>query len=123
MTLTPEQVPQVIADGTDYRRELSTPAKFGVGDQVRVRNHQPVGHTRLPGYVRGKVGRVAIDQGIFVFPDTMAHRLGEKPQHCYTVHFDARTLWGEKGVAGDTVRVDLFDDYLDLDQAEQNHGA
>src|SRR5436305_6157868 len=31
-------------------------ARFGIGDRVRVRNMHPPGHTRCPGYVRGKVG-------------------------------------------------------------------
>lgn len=111
--LKPEEVAGAVATGGMYRREADVPPRFKVGERVRVRNHQPRGHTRLPGYVRGKVGTVAFDHGVFVYPDTMAHLQGEKPQHCYTVAFDSKEVWGDKGVAGDTLRVDMFDDYLD----------
>ena len=100
--------------GGMYRNEADVAPQFKPGDRVKVRNYQPQGHTRLPGYVRGKVGTVVMDHGVFVFPDTMAKRMGEKPQHLYAVHFDAQEVWGEKGVKTDTLRVDLFDDYMEL---------
>ena len=112
--LKPEEVLPAIEAGGVYRSEAKVKAKFKVGDKVQLRNHQPHGHTRLPGYVRGKQGTIATDHGVFVFPDTLAHGGGDKPQHCYTVHFDSQTVWGAKGVLGDTLRVDLFDDYMDL---------
>lgn len=111
--LKAEQIPIAVATGGAYRHEADVAPKFKVGDRIKVRNYQPTGHTRLPGYVRGKVGTVAVDHGVFVFPDTLAHGRGEKPQHCYTVRFDAQEVWGERGVKGDSLRVDLFDDYLD----------
>ena len=39
----------------------------------RARNINPVGHTRLPRYARGREGVIARRHGIFVFPDTNAH--------------------------------------------------
>ena len=112
--LKPEDILPAVAVGGMYRSEAKVAPRFKVGDRVLIRNHQPTGHTRLPGYLRGKVGTVAIDHGVFVYPDTLAHGNGEKPQHCYTVHFAANDVWGAKGVAGDSVRADLFDDYMDL---------
>ena len=112
--LKPEDVIPAVLTGGMYRSEDKVAPKFKLGDKVLVRNHQPRGHTRLPGYLRGKEGVIAIDHGVFVFPDTLAHGEGEKPQHCYTVQFDSKAVWGTKGVAGDTLRVDLFDDYMDL---------
>ena len=50
---------------------------------------------------------------MFVFPDTNAQRLGEKPQHVYSVRFTARELWGEQAKPKDTVVVALWDDYLE----------
>ncbi|SAL81208.1 nitrile hydratase [Caballeronia arvi] len=111
--LKPDQIPAAVAAGGVYRNDANVAPSFSVGDRVRVKNHQPSGHTRLPGYVRLKEGTIAIDHGVFVYPDTMAHGNGETPQHVYTVHFDATEVWGDKGVAGDTVRVDLFDAYLE----------
>ena len=83
------------------------------GQRVRARNIHPPGHTRLPRYVRGKVGVIAVDRGVFLFPDTNAHLLGEKPQHLYSVRFGARDIWGEQASPRDSIRVDMFDDYLE----------
>jgi nitrile hydratase subunit beta len=88
-------------------------ARFAKGARVRARNLNPVGHTRLPRYVRGKVGVVARDWGVFVFPDTNAHHAGTKPQHCYSVSFDARELWGKSANSRERVYIDLWEDYLE----------
>jgi nitrile hydratase len=50
---------------------------------------------------------------VYPFPDTVAHGLGPKPQHCYSVKFTSTELWGSRGNPRDRVYVDLFDDYLD----------
>lgn len=113
MLLTPDLVPAVAATGHSSRVDAQIAPRFAVGARVRVRNLQPTGHTRLPGYLRGRTGTIVIAHGVFVFPDTNAHGLGEKPQHCYCVQFAAREVWGATAAAKDTLRVDLFDDYLD----------
>jgi nitrile hydratase len=95
------------------RPKAAARARFKVGQPVRARNINPVGHTRLPRYIRGKSGKIVRDHGIFVFPDTNAHFLGEKPQHVYSVRFTARELWGEQGTSRDSVYVDIWDDYLE----------
>ena len=86
---------------------------FKVGQRVRARNMHPPGHTRLPRYARGRVGVVARDHGVYLFPDTNAHGQGEKRQHVYSVRFAARELWGAQASARDAVHLDLWDDYLD----------
>src|SRR5271155_2349914 len=88
-------------------------ARFVKGDRVRGRNLNPSGHTRLPRYVRGKSGVVARDWGVFDFADTKAHRAGAKPQHCYSVAFDARELWGKSANSRERVYIDLWEDYLE----------
>jgi nitrile hydratase beta subunit len=111
-TFTADKVAAFISKGVPARRDVPAAASFRVGQRVRARNVNPVGHTRLPRYVRGKVGTVDRDHGIFVFPDTNAHFLGEKPQHVYSVRFDARELWGEQASRRDSVYLDMWDDYL-----------
>ncbi len=90
-------------------------ARFAKGARVRARNLNPSGHTRLPRYVRGKAGVIMRDWGVFVFPDTNAHHAGLKRQHCYSVAFDARELWGKSSKANSRERVyiDLWEDYLE----------
>ena len=90
-------------------------ARYARGARVRARNLNPSGHTRLPRYVRGKAGVIERDWGVFVFPDTNAHHAGANPQHCYSVSFGARELWGKSAKANGRERVylDLWEDYLE----------
>jgi nitrile hydratase subunit beta len=111
--LTADQVMARVATGVPAKRNVDVPARFKVGQRVRTRNMHAVRHTRLPRYARGKVGAVDRDHGVFVFPDTNAHFLGEKPQHVYSVRFAARELWGTHAAKRDSVYVDLWDDYLE----------
>jgi nitrile hydratase len=90
-----------------------TPEEFAVGDRVCARVIHPSGHTRLPRYVRGRQGRVVRDLGEQAFPDTNAHRAGEHRQHVYTVAFSARELFGVERSPRDSVRIDLWADYLE----------
>jgi nitrile hydratase subunit beta len=103
----------MVAKGKPASRDVQVVARFNVGQTVRARNIHPTGHTRLPRYVRGKLGTIHWDHGVHVFPDTNAHSLGENPQHLYSVRFAARELWGEQASSGDAVYLDMWDDYLE----------
>jgi nitrile hydratase subunit beta len=96
--LSAEAVAPLVARGSPYNR---------------ARNMNPVGHTRLPRYVRAKSGKIDVIHGVFVFPDTNAHFKGENPQYLYSVRFTAGELWGEQTTPQDCVYVDLWDDYLE----------
>ena len=111
--LTTEKARALVAKGLPASRNARVRARFPVGQRVRARNMHPVGHTRLPRYARGKIGIIHRDHGVFVFPDTNAHFLGEKPQHVYSVRFAARELWGEQAAPQDSVYIDMWDDYLE----------
>ena len=111
--LTVDKAMALVAKGVPASRNVNVAARFQVGQRVRARNMHPVGHTRLPRYARGKHGTIDRDHGVFVFPDTNAHFLGEKPQHVYSVRFAARELWGEQAPPQDSVYVDMWDDYLE----------
>jgi len=111
--LSADQAMARVATGGPAERNVHVPARFKVGQRVRTRNTHPVGHTRLPRYARGRFGSINCDHGIFVFPDTNAHFLGEKPQHVYSVCFAARELWGAQAGEKDSVYVDVWDDYLE----------
>jgi nitrile hydratase beta subunit len=111
--LSAEAVAPLTAKGSPYNREVRAAPRFQPGQIVRARNINPVGHTRLPRYVRAKSGTIDAIHGVFVFPDTNAHFKGENPQYLYSVRFTARELWGEQTAAQDCVYVDLWDDYLE----------
>ncbi len=111
--LTKDMVAGLVATGGSCRVEAEVKAKFKAGDRIVVRNLNPVRHTRLPRYVRGKPGVVERDHGVFVFPDTSAHGEGHQPQHVYSVRFAARDLWGPETPSEDHLYLDLWDDYLE----------
>lgn len=99
--------------GSPVARPAAGPARFAVGDPVRALNLHPAGHTRLPRYVRGHVGAVAMVHGVHVFPDAHAATPAmEAPQWLYTVGFDATTLWGPGADPGLQVSVDAWESYL-----------
>lgn len=111
-TLTKDVVPGLIATGASCRIDEDVAPKFKPGDTVVTRNINPVTHTRLPRYVRGKKGVVERDHGVFAFPDTSAHGGGEKPQHVYSVKFSFQELWGEDHAGNMYLYIDMFDDYM-----------
>jgi len=111
--LTADQVPGLLAPGTLASRDIPGEPRFQPGAHVRARNLHPTGHTRLPRYARGKVGTIYRHHGVFVFPDSNAHFLGETPQHLYSVRFAARELWGEQASPRDAVYIDMWDNYLE----------
>ena len=88
-------------------------ARFRVGQSVRVRQYNPKGHTRAPGFCRGKLGTVLRVTRKFPFPDTSAHGGELRDEHTYHVEFAARELWAGNGNDKDTVVVDLWDSYLE----------
>jgi nitrile hydratase subunit beta len=102
-----------LSRGIPSSQDPAVRPSFKVGQRVRARNINPVGHTRLPRYARGKRGIVIRDHRVYVFPDTNAHFLGEKRQHVYSIRFTARELWGEAASPRDSVYLDMWDDYLE----------
>jgi len=111
--LTAEQVPAVVAARGSFERPVNTPPRFAVGQPVRAKKINPIGHTRLPRYARGRIGIVDRIHSAHVFPDSNAHFRGENPQHLYSVRFSARELWGEEAAPHDSVYIDLWESYLD----------
>ena len=106
-------VDELIKTGGSCRVNADVKPRFAPGARVLARNINPVSHTRLPQYVRGKRGVIQRDHGVFVFPDTNALLKGEKPQHVYSVMFTARELWGPGAAEKDKIYIDLWDDYID----------
>jgi Nitrile hydratase beta subunit len=111
--MTVEQVEELLRDGLSCQIKSDEPGRFKIGDRVRARVIHVQTYTRLPRYVRGKVGTIAKDHGVYVFPDAVGMRLDTSPQHVYSVHFAAQELWGVDASARDALYIDLFDDYLE----------
>jgi nitrile hydratase subunit beta len=97
----------------DTSPKLTATAHFQPGQRVRARNLNPVGHTRLPRYVRGKLGTIERDGGVEELQDGDIQGLGPKHQHVYTVRFAARELWGDQASPHDYVYAALWEGYLE----------
>ena len=67
--------------------------------------------------MRGKRGVIRRDWGLYVLADSNAHNAGDHSQHVYSVAFEARELWGKDAPRRDTLRIDLWDDYLEADSS------
>ncbi len=111
-TLAAADVPAVLARGSPTVRPAAAPARFAPGQSVRLYAGEVPHHTRLPRYVRGKLGQVERVLGAHVFADAHASGRGEQPHWLYTVVVDGRELWPETRAAGLQVSVDAWEPYL-----------
>ena len=92
-------------------RDGTTPA-FQVGKTVRTVSLIGSDHTRLPGYVRGRRGRIHSYHGPQMFADASA-RGDMRREPLYTVAFAAADLWPEAAGRRDRVYVDVWESYLE----------
>jgi nitrile hydratase len=95
-----------------FRRDTGAKPRFATGQKVTARAAGALGHTRLPGYVRGRTGVVHAYRGIFVLPDSKA-RARDEAEPLYTIAFHAGDLWPEATGRADRVFVDLWESYLE----------
>jgi nitrile hydratase subunit beta len=111
--LKAEDVDGMLRRGGPSSRATGLSARFAIGDRVRAKVMSPAHHTRLPRYVRGRVGVIELQHGTHVFPDSSAMGAGDAPQWLYTVTFDGHELWGEDGDAKVKTSVDAWESYLE----------
>jgi len=112
--LQAQNVPAVLAKGSPTERAAPGPARFAVGQAVRMHVGKVDYHTRLPGYVQGKRGTIEHVHGAHVFADANAQGLGEQPQWLYTVVFEEAELWGDAAPRQNlSVSVDAWEGYLE----------
>ena len=107
-----------ISTGATAARQIESKPLFALGDTVRARNLNSMGHTRLPRYVRGKLGTIIADCGGQIYPEVSARLEGDGPERLYSIKFSARELWVLGANINDTVCVDLWEPYLESCPAE-----
>lgn len=113
--LSVAEVAAMATPGPASRAKVTASALFHAGQRIRARNINPVGHTRLPRYARGKLGKIERICDVENLEDTdyQGLPLSDKPQYVYTVRFTARELWGEQANSRDSVYLDLWEDYIE----------
>ena len=91
-------------------------AKFAVGDRVRTSSRAPIGHYRVPTYLRGKVGVVefivtpmAVDNE----EEGFGRDAGMK-RHYYRLSIPMADIWsGYTGLPRDSLHVEVFESWLE----------
>lgn len=85
---------------------------FQLGNPVRTTSLIGSDHTRLPSYVRGRIGHIHRYHGPRIFADASARgEIHNEP--LYTVAFAAADLWPESTRRCDIIYVDLWESYLE----------
>ena len=114
-----DQITDILDRGSPTAREIAETPKFRVGQPVRAcgdhRNRfAEGGHTRLPSYVQGRVGRICRVGQAHILPDSNAHFQGERPEYVYSVQFPMSELWqNDAEHEADGVILDLWESYLE----------
>ena len=102
------QLPVVLADG-------EIPA-FEPGDAVRVMTRSPIGHYRVPQYLRGKVGVVvAVVHPMAVDNEEEAYgRNAGSKGYYYRTAFPMHDVWpGYIGAGRDALLIEVFQTWLE----------
>ena len=110
--------PQPASEPTPFPTPLpaegETPA-FYVGEPVRVRELYPIGHYRVPRYVRGKAGTieaVIYPRAVNNEEEGFGRNAGSK-RHYFRVAFPMETLWADyRGSMADGLRIEIFESWL-----------
>jgi nitrile hydratase beta subunit len=87
--------------------------RFAPGERVRVKRMHPPGHTRCPRYVRGALGLIEAVRGADRLPDRAVYGEQVTPEPVYSVAFGSQELWGAGEEPDWTVRLDLWESYLE----------
>ena len=108
------QVVDYLLRGEWGLRPLAAAPRFAEGDTVVVADPPAADHTRLPGYLRNKTGRV--DQ---VYPGAFEYFVSTGPDGLegampvYRIAFDAADIWGTGFSEPNTlIYADLFEVYV-----------
>jgi nitrile hydratase len=89
---------------------------FKAGDQVRILTRSPIGHYRVPTYIRGKRGRVevVIEPPAINNEDEGFGRNAGVKRHYYRLAIPLTELWRNyAGSPNDGLRIEVFETWLE----------
>jgi len=93
--------------------------RFQIGDRVTISVRYPVGHYRVPHYIRGKkavVEAVIKPRALNNEDEGFGRNAGQK-RHYYRVAIPLTDLWpGYAGSATDGLRIEVFENWLERTQ-------
>jgi nitrile hydratase beta subunit len=103
-----------LVEGDSPKRDTNVAPRFAAGDTVVVKNPPTIEHTRLPGFLRNRVGIVDM-----VYPATYTYLTSTGPDGIgpampvYSVRFDPEQIWKGNTENNVTIYADLFEAYLE----------
>lgn len=89
---------------------------FQAGDEVKISMRFPVGHYRVPTYIRGKRGRVevVVEPAAINNEDEGFGRNAGVKRHYYRIAIPLTELWqGYAGSKNDGLRIEVFETWLE----------
>ncbi len=89
---------------------------FKVGDHVKISIRYPIGHFRVPNYIRGKRGRVEaiIEPRAINNEDEGFGRNAGAKRYYYRIAIPLTELWpGYAGTKNDGLRIEVFETWLE----------
>jgi nitrile hydratase len=97
-------------------RALGEEPVFRPGDPVRIATRSPVGHYRVPIYLRGKIGTVEAviePAGVDNEEEAYGRNAGAK-RHYYRIAFPMTQIWPDyAGSPKDGLRIEVFETWLE----------
>lgn len=90
-------------------------ARFKPGDRVRIGDHNPPGHRRVPVYARGREGTIERICGEFPNPEELAYGFDGLPKRTlYRVRIPQTDIWPEyKGSPKDILELEIYEHWLE----------
>ena len=90
--------------------------RFRAGERVRVSDRRPIGHYRVPTYLRGKRGTVesVIEPMSMDNEEEGYGRHAGRVRHYYRIAFAMSELWEQyAGAPGDELRIEVFENWIE----------
>lgn len=97
-------------------RALGETPSFKVGERVRIANRSPVGHYRVPLYLRGRDGVIEkiIDPARIDNEEEAYGRNAGSKLHYYRIAIAMAQLWpGYAGSSRDSLHIEVFETWLE----------
>ncbi|QYA17453.1 SH3-like domain-containing protein [Rhizobium sp. AB2/73] len=89
---------------------------FAEGDKIKTSTREPVGHYRLPTYLRGKAGvieKVITTMAVDNEEEAYGRNAGSKGYY-YRVAIPMSEIWPDyQGSANDGLRIEIFQNWLE----------
>lgn len=95
---------------------LNEVPSFDVGERVRVATRAPIGHYRVPIYLRGRIGTVerVIEPTLVDNEEEGYGRNAGSKRHYYRISIPMKSLWARyDGLPRDELHIEIYETWLE----------